>query len=260
MSSGKSTVPDGADWATGSLEAQLVDVALTRLATVPAERLSMRKLAAEIGVSHQAPYTHFRSRTRFLAAVAGTGLAAVASGAREAVGRAGSDPLERMLALADNYVTFIERRPHLFDLAYGPSIQMRDHRALQTAAIAYWTLLRDVVGACQPAMSATMRFKTGARSPRAPSTASHAWVRTRRSPHRASIPARTRRRGTEDNECRLESARRTRLNRESCPRTTCSLGICPNPVRALACPPRMIDKGRSGAIVNDSVAALGEGW
>jgi AcrR family transcriptional regulator len=150
VSSGISTVPDGADWATGSLEAQLVDLALTRLATVPAERLSMRKLAAEIGVSHQAPYTHFRSRTRFLAAVAGTGLAAVASGAREAVGRAGSDPLERMLALADNYVTFIERQPHLFDLAYGPSIQMRDHRALQTAAIAYWTLLRDVVGACQP--------------------------------------------------------------------------------------------------------------
>lgn len=150
VSSGDATIPDGADWATGSLEAQLVDLALTRLATVPAERLSMRKLAAEIGVSHQAPYTHFRSRTRFLAAVAGTGLAAVAAGARGAVGRAGTDPLERMLALADNYVTFIERQPHLFDLAYGPSIQMRDHRALQTAAIAYWTLLREVVGACQP--------------------------------------------------------------------------------------------------------------
>ena len=74
----------------------------------------------------------------------------MAAGAREAVGRAGTDPLERMLALADNYVTFIERQPHLFDLAYGPSIQMRDHRALQTAAIAYWTLLREVVGACQP--------------------------------------------------------------------------------------------------------------
>jgi AcrR family transcriptional regulator len=115
-----------------------------------AEQLSMRKLASEIGVSHQAPYTHFRSRTRFLAAVAGVGLTAVAAEAREAVGRAGTNPLVRMLALADNYVTFIERQPHLFDLAYGPSIQMRDHRVLQTAAIAYWTLLREVVGACQP--------------------------------------------------------------------------------------------------------------
>ena len=56
-----------------------------RLETVSAEQLSMRKLAAEIGVSHQAPYTHFRSRTRFLAAVAGAGLAAVAAEARGAV-------------------------------------------------------------------------------------------------------------------------------------------------------------------------------
>ena len=143
-------VPVGADWAPGSLEAQLVDAALSRLETEAAERLSIRKLAAEIGVSHQAPYTHFRSRTRFLAAVAGAGLAVVAVEAREAVERAGADPLARMLALADHYVTFIERRPHLFDLAYGPSIQMRDHRALQTAAIEYWTLLREVVGACQP--------------------------------------------------------------------------------------------------------------
>jgi AcrR family transcriptional regulator len=143
-------VPVGADWAPGSLEAQLVDAALARLETESAEQLSMRKLASEIGVSHQAPYTHFRSRTRFLAAVAGTGLAVVAVEARETVERAGADPLARMLALADHYVTFIERRPHLFDLAYGPSIKMRDHRALQTAAIEYWALLRDVVGACQP--------------------------------------------------------------------------------------------------------------
>jgi AcrR family transcriptional regulator len=127
-----------------------VHAALLRLDAVAAERLSMRKLAAEIGVSHQAPYTHFRNRTHFLAAVAGTGLAAVAAEAREAVERAGDDPFERMLALADHYVSFIERRPHLFDLAYGPSIQMADHRALQAAASAYWTLLRECVGACQP--------------------------------------------------------------------------------------------------------------
>lgn len=143
-------VPDGADWSPGGLEAQLVHAALVRLESMSAEQLSMRKLAAEIGVSHQAPYTHFRSRTRFLAAVAGAGLADVATEARTAVEQAGSDPFERMLALADHYVSFIELRPHLFDLAYGPSIRMSDHRALQTAAIAYWTLLREVVGACQP--------------------------------------------------------------------------------------------------------------
>lgn len=151
LSSTESSAPEGADWAPGSLEARLIGTALARLEVMPAERLSMRALAADVGVSHQAPYTHFRSRSRFLAAVAGTGLASVAAEARENVERAGADPLDRMLALADHYVSFIQRRPHLFDLAYGPSIQMRDHRVLQTAAIAYWTLLREVVGACQPA-------------------------------------------------------------------------------------------------------------
>lgn len=142
--------PTGADWSAGGLEGRLVAAALDRLGTVPAEQLSMRRLAAEAGVSHQAPYTHFRSRKRFLAAVAGTGLALVVDEARTAVEDAGADPFDRILALADHHVTFIERRPHLFDLAYGPSIAMRDHRVLQTAAIAYWALLRDVVGGCQP--------------------------------------------------------------------------------------------------------------
>ena len=80
MSSAEVATPEGADWAPGGLEARLVEAALARLEDVPAEQLSMRSLAADLGVSHQAPYTHFRSRIRFLAAVAGTGLAAVAAG------------------------------------------------------------------------------------------------------------------------------------------------------------------------------------
>jgi AcrR family transcriptional regulator len=132
------------------LEAHLVQAALQRLEVESAETLSIRKLAAQLGVSHQAPYTHFRSRTRFLAAVAGVGLAVVAAEARQAVDAAGKDPFARLLALADHYVAFIERRPHLFDLAYGPSIQMRDHPVLQAAASAYWGLVRECVGACQP--------------------------------------------------------------------------------------------------------------
>lgn len=145
------SAPEGADWRPGSLESRLIDAALAHLETVPAEHLSLRKLATEAGVSHQAPYTHFRSRTRFLAAVAGAGLAQVVPEARRSAESAGADPLDRMLALADHHCRFVQQRPHLFDLAFGPLVAMRDHRVLQTAAIAYWTLTREIVGACQPA-------------------------------------------------------------------------------------------------------------
>ncbi len=132
------------------LERRLVDAALDGLRRAPAEQLSIRQVANEVGVSHQAPYVHFRNRRRFLAAVAGAGLAAAVADARNAVAEAGPDPLARMLALAGAYMAFIEDDPHVHDLAYGPLVAMRDHHALQTAAIEYWTLMHEVVGACQP--------------------------------------------------------------------------------------------------------------
>ena len=93
---------------------------------------------------------HFGDRRTFLAAVAGAGLRAAAERAREAVSAAGTDPRVRLLALADAYVDFVQSEPHLHDLAYGPTVAMRDHPRLQAAAVEYWDLLVEVVSACQP--------------------------------------------------------------------------------------------------------------
>ena len=132
------------------LQRRLVDVALDELARVPAERLSVRRVTDRLGVSHQAPYVHFRDRRTFLAAVAGVGLARAAERARAAVEAAGNDPLVRLHVLADAYLQFVRTEPHLHDLAYGPAVAMGDHPWLQAAAIEYWRLLMEVVGACQP--------------------------------------------------------------------------------------------------------------
>ena len=42
------------------------------LRTAPVDQLSLRRVAEQVGVSHQAPYVHFGSKRRFLAAVAGS--------------------------------------------------------------------------------------------------------------------------------------------------------------------------------------------
>lgn len=133
------------------LAARMVRVALDALADVPAEKLSLRWVAQELDVSHQAPYVHFGSRRGFLAAVAGAGLDEAAEQAATAVADAGTDPVDRLHALARSYLTFIRTRPHVHDLAYGPAVAKRDHPLLQQAAISYWSLLHDTVGACQPA-------------------------------------------------------------------------------------------------------------
>lgn len=132
------------------LDEQLLWAALDLLAHEPAERISLRRVAQTVGVSHQAPYVHFGDKRRFLAAAAGMGLERAAEQAAIAMSAAAPDPGARLHALADAYIAFIRDRPHVHDLAYGPLVAKADHPRLQQAAIAYWDLLHDAVAACQP--------------------------------------------------------------------------------------------------------------
>lgn len=134
-----------------TLTEQLLAGAVAALREEPVERLSLRKVAQRVGVSHQAPYVHFGNKRTFLAAVAGTGLRPAATEAARAVAAAGADPRDRLHALLDAYLGFIQAQPHLHDLAYGPLVAKGDHPLLQEAAIAYWNVLHDTVAACQPA-------------------------------------------------------------------------------------------------------------
>lgn len=132
------------------LEDRLLQAALARLADAPAEQLSLRRIAQDLGVSHQAPYVHFGSRKRFLAAVAGAGMAQATQLARAAISASANDPSVRLHALADAYLAFIREHPHVHDLANGPTIAKADHPLLQQAAIEYWDLLHDTIADCQP--------------------------------------------------------------------------------------------------------------
>jgi AcrR family transcriptional regulator len=136
--------------ASGTLDDRLVETALQMLTDHPAEHLSLRRVAEELGVSHQAPYVHFGNKRTFLAAVAGAGLQEAADQAVAALAVSGGDPVRRLHVLMAVYISFIRERPHVHDLAYGPLVNKPDHPRLQRAASAYWDLLHDTVAACQP--------------------------------------------------------------------------------------------------------------
>ena len=137
--------------ASGTLDERLVEMALQMLAEHPAEHLSLRRVAEQLGVSHQAPYVHFGNKRTFLAAVAGAGLQEAADQAVAALAVSDGDPVIRLHVLMAVYVSFIRGRPHVHDLAYGPLVSKPDHPRLQRAASAYWDLLHETVAACQPA-------------------------------------------------------------------------------------------------------------
>jgi AcrR family transcriptional regulator len=129
---------------------RLVEATLAQLRLAPVEQLSLRRVAEQVGVSHQAPYIRFESKRRFLAAVAGIGLDRAATQAENRMVEAGPAPLDRLLALAEAYTDWVEHDPHVHDLDHVLRIDKSEHPWLQAAAIRYWTLLHDAVEACQP--------------------------------------------------------------------------------------------------------------
>jgi len=135
----------------GTLDHELLQTALDLLTSEPVERLSLRRVAQQLGVSHQAPYVYFGNKRTFLAAAAGTGLQRAAARAKAELATAGDDPVHRSHVLADAYLSFIREWPHVHDLAYGPLVAKSDHPLLQQGAVDCWNLLHDAVAACQPA-------------------------------------------------------------------------------------------------------------
>lgn len=133
-----------------SLGMRLVEATLQMLRAAPVSQLSLRRVAEDLGVSHQAPYVHFGSKRRFLAAVAGVGLDRAADAAERKVAAAGASPLERLRALGAAYTEWVALEPHVHDLDLALGIDKSEHPWLQAAAIRYWNLLHDTVQACQP--------------------------------------------------------------------------------------------------------------
>jgi AcrR family transcriptional regulator len=144
------TVKTPVGLAEESLEMRLVEATLEVLRTTPVDQLSLRRVAEQVGVSHQAPYVHFGSKRGFLAAVAGVGLDRAAGMAETEVAAAGESPIARLKALARAYTEWVAREPHVHDLDLALHIDKSEHPWLQAAAIRYWNLLHDTVEACQP--------------------------------------------------------------------------------------------------------------
>ncbi|HZG46074.1 MAG TPA: TetR/AcrR family transcriptional regulator [Allosphingosinicella sp.] len=122
-------VKNRATYHHGDLRQALLDNACDILETEGAEGLSLRSVAARSGVSHNAPYRHFRDRSALLSAVAERGFQDLTEKMASAAGA--EDPLAR---IAEAYLTFARARPQMYRLMFaseavraapGPDPQLR---------------------------------------------------------------------------------------------------------------------------------------
>jgi AcrR family transcriptional regulator len=99
----------------GNLRRALLDAALALFRRRGAFDFTLRELAREAGVTHNAPYRHFAGKDALLGALREEGFAMLARSAERAL--AGErDPRARVRALGDAYVRFAIAHPHHFRL------------------------------------------------------------------------------------------------------------------------------------------------
>ncbi len=114
----------GRSYHHGDLRSALVSAAVARVEEVGAEHVSLRAVAAEVGVSPSAAYHHFADKDALLGEVAVQGLSqlVVAVSAEVEAIPAGTKEAARLRfrAAGQAYVSFALSHPQLFRVAFSP--------------------------------------------------------------------------------------------------------------------------------------------
>lgn len=103
----------------GDLRATLIQAAMELLPAKGASGLSLREVAKVAGVSHAAPYRHFKDKAALLTALAQSGFEQLAQAMTVVVEQYENDPQQQFVAAAEAYVELGLRNPDMMHLMFG---------------------------------------------------------------------------------------------------------------------------------------------
>jgi len=132
----------------GDLRRALVQAGLKMLAEGGVDGLRLRGAAELAGVSHAAPYRHFRDKEQLVAAVAEEGFRMLTSRMRDEIAARGGDVLSRLRAAAEGYVAFAVAQPATFRTIFGGAVCGEDQPpppGLKEAGEEAYHVLRDLI-------------------------------------------------------------------------------------------------------------------
>ncbi|CAM3711796.1 TetR/AcrR family transcriptional regulator [Parendozoicomonas haliclonae] len=105
----------------GNLRAALLCAAFKQLDNVGPDKISMRAIARDVGVSQTAPYRHFPNKDLLLVALAVEGFKRLEQRIRQ---RSADHPdaFEALMAGSEDYLDFAREKPELYRLMFGPAL------------------------------------------------------------------------------------------------------------------------------------------
>lgn len=136
----------------GDLKNALIKAGADLLLEEGARSLSLRKVAAKVGVSHSAPYAHFSDKESLIAAITTEGFHQLYQRLEAAILSNQERPSELLLEVAWAYVQFAQESPAFYKLMFSGILE---HEKIfpdfVSISKANFQLLVDLVQRCQSA-------------------------------------------------------------------------------------------------------------
>lgn len=131
-----------------NLKQSLLDAAVALIGEAGPQAFTLREVARRAGVSHNAPYRHFRDKDDLLAAVAAQGFDQLTESMEQAMAK-GRTAAERLRLAGRGYVQFALGSPrHILVMFEGPKPAEPRPEHVESAQRAFQTLL-DAIAAAQ---------------------------------------------------------------------------------------------------------------
>lgn len=128
----------------GDLRAALMAAAIEGIAAHGVEKLSLRALAREVGVSPAAPYRHFESKNALLGAIALQGVNELRHVLEKADGEGSA--YKSLLAAGLGYIEYALTHPVEFQLIFGNVVgEFAQYEGLREAANETYEVLLDLL-------------------------------------------------------------------------------------------------------------------
>ncbi|MEM7776239.1 MAG: TetR/AcrR family transcriptional regulator [Pseudomonadota bacterium] len=132
------------------LRQQLIDAALEILDEKGLAELTLRKVAARVGVSHAAPAHHFKGLPQLLGAVVAVGFADLADRMETLRDVAPADPWDRLTAVCRGYVDFARDNPGLISLMFNTNRDRVDASEFGGQGQRAYALLKEASAPFEP--------------------------------------------------------------------------------------------------------------
>lgn len=134
----------------GNLRQVLIDAAVEIISLQGEKELSLRKMALKAGVSHTAPYRHFKDKNAILAAVARQGFEMMLNETRERIAASRGNDLDHFAICGLSYVDFAIHHPSYYRVMFGARTENSYfNEELIPESTSVFKLLMETIKICQ---------------------------------------------------------------------------------------------------------------